>query len=245
MLFSLLFILFIMCFINFLIDTRFVAYAFTTFIVGISLIKYMWVHNMNIEQMNKTILIMLSIFIIINYILALIMRNIQIIEMPHMSKKDFIGIISLTILFSIFSGIYKEINLLENILGIIIMLFVFFIVMTIFYEVVKQWIFAYFTFWINYFCGKEKIYENTPIRIKSYNPKYKYGIYLSYHLECIGNKEVKLNKRASKCINKKYDANKYTKRIYGVEGKESFKFTETLKIKESPVFKKIMVKKLI
>lgn len=245
MLFSLLFIVLIMCVINFLIDTRFVVYALTTFIVGVFFIRYMWIHNMNIEQMNITTLIIFLIFIIINYILALIMRNIQIIEMPHMSKKDFIGIIPLTIVFSIFSEMYKEINLLENIIGVIFVLLIFFIMMTIFYVVLKQWIFAYFTFWINYFCGKEKIYKNTKIRIESYNPKYKYGIYLSYYLEYIDNKEIKLNKKASQYIDKKYDVSKCMKKIYGVEEKKSYKFAVTLKVKESPVFKKIMVKKFI
>lgn len=237
MLISLFILLVIMCIINFLIDTRFVGYSATVAIVGLTLIVKATAKN---DSISMEMLIVGMAIIIISYILPFITRKIEGVELFYMSKKHFIVIIPVSLgLYAIgFSEL--PMNLFGKSLCILFCLYI----IALLFELSIQIVYSYFLLWINYFWGREYIYKNTKMRVEVRKVRYKTAIFNSYYVEDYGNKQIKFNKKSKDYLEKKYSFCS-KKNITNADSlNESYKFTETLKVKISPIFKKIIVVKL-
>lgn len=223
--------------ISLFMDSRFIGYFISILIIGLTLVVNI---SSDYEELNTSLLIGGIIVIIISLILQSITRKIDGVELFYIHKKDWIFIIPIVLGFYLLSFSEFELGIFFKIM----MLFIYVFVITSVYMGAKQIIFSYFLFWINYFWGKEEVYKNTKIKVHINKVRYKTMVFKSYYLEEHDNKQIKFSNKIDSLLEEKY-AFIRRKNITNADAlSETYRFTATLYVKISPVFKKVIVTKI-
>lgn len=233
-----LFILFItLSSISLFMDSRFIGYFISISIIGLTLLVNI---SSGYETLDTYLLVGGIIVIIISFILQSISRKIDGVELFYINKKDCIFIIPISLGFYLLSFSEFELGTFFK----IIMLFIYILIITFLYTCVKQIVFSYFFFWVNYFWGKEEVYKNTKIKVDINKVRYKTMICKSYYIEEHENRQIKFSYKIDRLLEEKYSFIS-RKNITNADAlNETYTFRATLSVKISPVFKKIIVTKI-